>query len=1378
MEVIGGISGILQIISSVTKLAKELNEVRESYTKVALNTTLVASQLSTIRAALQALYDWRADDRGSSAPLKQLDKDLALSVSCCAVLITVLDAKLGESGYMPGIKKKVRYLWLEDILKDYISKLESQVRALQLLLTIFQCRTATEQQKKLADEESRTIIKQVRAETATLALDSKDFQDAASMLSMELSTTLDVDSILLRSPAYRRVYRDTRVYKRNADGDSMSDDSLDGRPPLPPRPYDCSKVPPVPPKLILPGQGKTNVWESCPGQKQEDHKGDAVSMADSQPVIKLPSQTESASPPTAGSPTIPNVDFEDGKVEDGVDQVSPLKLEQVLRESQEAGETQVLASTELANSHLKTILAKADRKGTLADNMEESKQQELVMGIVGEDEGHRTRKDSSNAPSSCDEVSIEKPLLDKLSQTALDAQSATIEPVSALEWFRSEVDAAFGGNRAIVHDFELLGHRDLRHSSGAKDRSPYVAASQSSDGQSIDSMPQSMPAEADEPKENSRSEVRGPGPISTHSRLCHPSNEVAPGYQCLRHSSRTASDHQSFEDASNSSLAKDKIETEVHSELDTLNNVPLGQMSGPESLFPRSDEQSKPGSDKPRRSSERSTDTPGKYSIDSHITANVDCLPSNIARIGPEPVDASVSGVKIIELTTNNQVSKDLQSERLVPSQLPQSMTALMNLASTMNASSSEARDPGSTLSTEAHDPALVQNVKAENLALATYSDAWEIISETSTEPSWRDPSTDELTMTISSSEPLPEIAILSPQPSSSRTIATSLGARMPSSDGEQIQSKLQGLQIEIEADKVSGSPNAGQNSVESSLEAIGGTHLTAPNVGQAKMPLESSSHSLVKNRARLMRFPSITGSAKGIALGDSAAIGDISSMSRLLNERVNVDSRSENYQTPLMRAARNGHLECLKLLKQNGADALAVDAKGRTALHLAVASNQVAAAKWLLAAFSPPKADNVRHRSSILFRATDAMKGVRAQKGLAEASDAGGSKPLHIAAERAKGGMLKTLIAAGVHIEAKNNWGQTPLHRAIISKRRDSFDTLLASNAQIEALDGGNRSSLHFAAEAGQVDMVEILLAKGAKRTICDIDGNQPIHAAAWGGSVPTIDALLTGQRDLDRPTESGTTMLHIACAQKNLELAKYLVANHVEVNSWSKVKLWPLDVLPEAKLCGSSLTPLHYACCLNDFEMVVFLLDHGAWINVPTPKGTTALMIAVETENTNLVNLLLQREAQVNASVPGTLVTAIHLAARRGDLATVQQLVQAGADDMARTHGNAAHGDFLGKIPLEEVEKCPDKAKRRAVAGYLRTLATDRLDGGIQHHRQLDAHNRQVAGLLPSVSKQITPLQHGVGEKDVRLAPWKQCRSHHDYRQLTESLFTTHSR
>ena len=243
LEIVGGIGAILSVIASVTKLAKGLNDVRSQYDRVALNTTLVASQLSTIRAALEALYEWRANDKTSTDASIQLDKDLGVSLSCCAILITVIEGKLGESGYTPGMKQKIKYVWLEDILKEYISNLEGQVRALQLLLTIFQCKTATEQKRRLQRAESRRIMEHVYAETASLRTDNKDFEDSASVLSLDPSVNFDVDSILMKSPAYQRVYGEVGPTRRIVRG-IADHSSLQTRPKLPPR---ISDIPPTPP---------------------------------------------------------------------------------------------------------------------------------------------------------------------------------------------------------------------------------------------------------------------------------------------------------------------------------------------------------------------------------------------------------------------------------------------------------------------------------------------------------------------------------------------------------------------------------------------------------------------------------------------------------------------------------------------------------------------------------------------------------------------------------------------------------------------------------------------------------------------------------------------------------------------------------------------------------------------------------------------------------------------------------------------------------------------------------------------------------------------------------------------------------------------------
>ncbi|KAL8895545.1 MAG: hypothetical protein Q9207_008125 [Kuettlingeria erythrocarpa] len=231
MEVIGGVGSVVAIVGVVAKLSKKLNEVKDSYNSVALNIQLAAIQLATIRDALEAIAEWRLSNHSSSQASKNLDATLAESLKGCAVLITVIDSKLGEAGYTPGVKRKIRHLWLEDVLKGYMSNLDGQVRALQLLLTSFQCRSVTEQMQRLERAEARSVFEQVRADTASLTVNNKDLEDTASILSFDPSVNFEMDDILLRHPAYIAAYGHVSQPLWN----HAPTDQLQRRPPPPPR---------------------------------------------------------------------------------------------------------------------------------------------------------------------------------------------------------------------------------------------------------------------------------------------------------------------------------------------------------------------------------------------------------------------------------------------------------------------------------------------------------------------------------------------------------------------------------------------------------------------------------------------------------------------------------------------------------------------------------------------------------------------------------------------------------------------------------------------------------------------------------------------------------------------------------------------------------------------------------------------------------------------------------------------------------------------------------------------------------------------------------------------------------------------------------------
>lgn len=1306
MEVVAGVSSILQVIESVTKVAKRLNEVRESYNNVALNTTLVASQLSTIRAALEALYEWRASDQDSTGPSRQLDKDLGMSLSCCAILIGVIDGKLDDSGYMPGLKQKIKYLWLEDILKDYISNLEGQVRALQLLLTIFQCRTATEKRQKLETEESRTIMEQVRVETASLALENMDFQDTGSVLSLDPSVILDIDSILMRSPAYKRVYGNARLRLPPVDSASTIENCQQPTDPVPtPFLNDTPQAPPLPSrptrKPMPQSRGRINVWDYYPGEEEGDYNVDATVMADSNNVFELPGETHGSSSASQSN--------EEPNIEQGF---------RLQREETATGRV------------------------------------DTEVGITG-------------VESSMDSISEIKPLsieTEKFVATALPAAVNETKPVSTLEGFMNELSLAFE-EKSPSQD----GERDLRFLCGPavplknKD-SHMVILTRDKASQAVSrNGPEELGRRSKSPCDDLGIDLRGrkssreeevPKPMSTHSSLYEcsilaaskdQSTRTSSPYSCVSCRNVSATDHTS---------ENDRLEAEIHDLV----------RSSPQPDFGSADIQNVPNDESliNARIPDESQQTPMSIGAENS-NESLFQPPANISPLFPKST-AVKHHTPVGDLTSCYAAPVDnlakSESEELVRFETSRSIAGVglghVRTSETSNPNPQVTKEMQSTMSPPLSRPVAPAKLPSSDsppaLVFFPSTESRNLESEQSTLSSNRGSSAHGATSTISSSEAPEDSTIVSLQQSTSDTTATSISTHAPGLDQDQAQSDLRRLQNELVTTKVRGGSRAAQDAIQQQIEVIRCTYLAGSPAEDNNAPSKSPSPRLGKTRSNLMRFPSLPGSTKSVALGDFAASGNTVSVQNILKEKVNVDSRSDNFKTPLMRAAMNGHIECMKLLKQSGADEVAVDAKGRTVLHLAVASNRLAAVKWLIENYPPPRPDLLRHRPSILFRATDVVKGVRSQKNLREASDAEGSKPLHIAAELDQGGMVRTLIAGGVDIESKDNWGRTPFHRAIISKRRDSFDTLFRSGAKIAEVDAKSISSLHLAAQAGQVDMIETLLANGAKRWDFDANGNQPIHSAVRGGNSSVIEALVTERTDCEKRTKLGETPLHLACLKKDLETAKYLLTKLVDVNPWAAPSASVLQVLSHTRIKGSSMTPLHYACCFHDFEMAVLLLDHEALVNAPTPEGATALMMAVETEDTNLANLLLQRGAKVNAKIPGSLITALHLAARRGDLETVQQLCRHSADDSARTNSSS-----YGRSPIDECAKCPDKKKGQAVDTYLRTVLTNRLNNTLRANARTHQANRSGTHQPyygPS-GAQISPLANPIG-----YTPWTRAQ------------------
>lgn len=109
---------------------------------------------------------------------------------------------------------------------------------------------------------------------------------------------------------------------------------------------------------------------------------------------------------------------------------------------------------------------------------------------------------------------------------------------------------------------------------------------------------------------------------------------------------------------------------------------------------------------------------------------------------------------------------------------------------------------------------------------------------------------------------------------------------------------------------------------------------------------------------------------------------------------------------------------------------------------------------------------------------------------------------------------------------------------------------------------------------------------------------------------------------------------------------------------------------------------TTLHYAIKYRHRDVAELLIAHGADINGPNRDGETLVHLAIKADQKEVLDLLLTK---------GATVSPVHLAAFKGDLATVRKFVE------GRTSVNA---DDEGGLTLLHAAAC---GRQREVAAYL---------------------------------------------------------------------------
>ncbi|CAD1473499.1 unnamed protein product [Heterotrigona itama] len=160
---------------------------------------------------------------------------------------------------------------------------------------------------------------------------------------------------------------------------------------------------------------------------------------------------------------------------------------------------------------------------------------------------------------------------------------------------------------------------------------------------------------------------------------------------------------------------------------------------------------------------------------------------------------------------------------------------------------------------------------------------------------------------------------------------------------------------------------------------------------------------------------------------------------------------------------------------------------------------------------------------------------------------------PLMLAASKGKADVVKYLIKIGADVTLKGEDGMTALHMAAKSGHLEVCRIILteckAPRTLVDSVDDGGWTSLIWACEFCHTDVARFLLDKKCDPLIRDAEQNIALHWSAFSGSSEITEMLLNEGCDVNAVNVHGDTPLHIAARQDQYAVSVLLLARGAKI-------------------------------------------------------------------------------------------------------------------------------------------------------------------------------------------------------------------------------------
>lgn len=418
--------------------------------------------------------------------------------------------------------------------------------------------------------------------------------------------------------------------------------------------------------------------------------------------------------------------------------------------------------------------------------------------------------------------------------------------------------------------------------------------------------------------------------------------------------------------------------------------------------------------------------------------------------------------------------------------------------------------------------------------------------------------------------------------------------------------------------------------------------------------------------------------------------------------------------RTPLFYAASHSNVELVQELLDRGAQVeFDVRQAGlRTAIQMAAEAGQPEVAKLLLPTVSDIDFSSWQSPSALYLAALsgsyETFRILVDYGASVHRLNFDGFSPLHVANDP---DIVRLLLKMGVPVDILNEEDSdkhkigtiTPLLKACTDGRGSVVQVLLEAGANPAAHTRHGSSTMHEAASSGLSQVIVQLEKAGVPIEQATKNGDTPLHNAIRRGHTAAVKQLLDLGANVNAQNNKGIGALDLA--MHSPDITRVLVQYGADINQKSRQGLTLMHKLVKQRCDGAArdafarlvklginidardnqgYSALHTAANFSKTPFMELCIDGGADMEITNDVGWTPLMTVCHRQCLDGVNCLLDRGADVHATVNGSAAgdSALTIAVRSGKPAIVTAPLRHGADPASvRDEANAKCAAVLRK-------------------------------------------------------------------------------------------------